>query len=73
MGMVARRRVLHDSLKALLLRDTFGGTMAENASKLKWNQHAEDDDISYLGPLSYRHFKIIGWMLLVVKLIIPPL
>ena len=47
--------------------------MAEKASKLKWNQHAASDDISYLGPLSYRHFKIIGWLLLVIKLLLPPI
>ena len=47
--------------------------MAEKAPKLKWNQHAEGDDISYLGPLSYRHFKIIGWLLLVIKLLLPPI
>lgn len=47
--------------------------MAEEASKVKWNQHAIDDDISYLGPLSYRHFKIIGWLLLVLKLLLPPI
>ncbi len=47
--------------------------MEDNKPKLKWNQHPADDDITFLGPLSYRHFKIIGWMLLVAKLIIPPL
>ena len=46
---------------------------AEEASKLKWNQHAIEDDIEYVGPLSYRHFKVIGWALLVVKLILPPI
>ena len=71
--MIARKGKLHDSLKTLLHRDTFGGTMAEKAPKLKWNQHAEGDDVSYLGPLSYRHFKIIGWLLLVIKLLLPPI
>lgn len=47
--------------------------MAGNKPKLKWNEHAIDDDISYLAPLNYRHFKLIGWLLLVVKLIIPPI
>ncbi len=45
----------------------------EETPKLKWNQHAIEDDIEYVGPLSYRHLKVIGWALLVIKLIIPPL
>lgn len=47
--------------------------MSEEAPKLTWNQYAIEDDIEYRGPLSYRHFKIIGWLLLVVRLIIPPI
>ena len=47
--------------------------MAEKQPKLKWNQYAIDDDITYLGPLSYRHFKVIGWLLFVTKMIIPPI
>ena len=47
--------------------------MAADAAKVKWNQHAIDDDIDYLGPLSYRHFKIIGWLLFVMKMLMPPL
>lgn len=34
--------------------------MAGKTSRVKWNQHAIEDDIKYRGPLSYRHFKIIG-------------
>ena len=47
--------------------------MAETLAKLKWNEHPIRDDIRYHGPLTYRHFKIIGWLLFVVKMIIPPL
>ena len=47
--------------------------MTEKAAKVKWNQHTLEDDIEYRGPLSYRHFKIIGWLLLVMKLLLPPL
>ena len=47
--------------------------MAERKPRVKWNQHAIDDDIKYRGPLSYRHFKIIGWLLFVLKMLIPPL
>lgn len=45
--------------------------MTETTSKPKWNQHAIDDDIAFRGPLNYRHFKIIGWMLFVMRLTIP--
>ncbi len=47
--------------------------MAGKTSRVKWNQHAIEDDIKYRGPLSYRHFKIIGWLLFVLKMLVPPL
>lgn len=40
-------------------------------ARLRWNQHPVGDDIDYRGPLTYRHFKIIGWMLLVLHLLVP--
>ena len=45
--------------------------MAGKTPKVKWNQHAIDDDIGYRGPFSYRHFKIIGWLLFVFKMLLP--
>ena len=44
--------------------------MAE-AKRLKWNEHPIEDDIKYRGKLSYRHFKIIGWALFVLKMLTP--
>ena len=40
-------------------------------AKLKWNQHPIEDDITYSGPLSYRHFKVIGWVLLILHMLVP--
>lgn len=45
--------------------------MAEKKPKVKWNEHAIEDDIKFRGPLNYRHFKIAGWALFVGKLTIP--
>lgn len=47
--------------------------MAENVAKVNGDQYPIEDDIAYRGPLSYRHFKIIGWLLFVVQMLIPPL
>lgn len=47
-----------------------GGTVAE-PKKLKWNEHPTEDDIKYRGKLSYRHFKIIGWALFVLRMLQP--
>ena len=40
-------------------------------AKLRWNQHPIEDDIGYSGPLSYRHFKVIGWVLLILHMVVP--
>ena len=47
--------------------------MVGKGPKLKWNQYPIEDDIKFRGPLNYRHFKIIGWLLFVLKMLIPPL
>jgi hypothetical protein len=50
-----------------------GGAMSGNVAKVAWNQHPLKDDIAYRGPLSYRHFKVIGWLLFVTSMLIPAL
>lgn len=47
--------------------------MAQKKPKVKWNQYAIEDDIKYRGPLNYRHFKIIGWALFVLKVLKGPI
>lgn len=47
--------------------------MSGNVAKVAWNQHPLEDDIAYRGPLSYRHFKVIGWLLFVTSMLIPAL
>ena len=59
--------------KAAAIETPASAAEEEASNKVKWNQHAITDDISWRGPLNYRHFKILGWMLLVIKLLLPPL
>lgn len=35
--------------------------------RLKWYEAARGEDIKFRGPLSYRHFKAIGWLLFVLQ------
>ena len=41
-------------------------SVKRKAKKEKWYLRDISSDIKYLGPLSYRHFKIFGWICLAV-------